>query len=38
MRAGWLCKIEAGEGVEKELDALMTEEEYTVFRESEGGH
>ncbi|KZW02609.1 glycine cleavage H-protein [Exidia glandulosa HHB12029] len=36
--AGWLVKIEAGSSVEKELDALLTEEEYTAHCESEDAH
>lgn len=36
--AGWLCKIEATDSAERELDALLTQEEYSAHCESEGGH
>ncbi len=28
---GWICKLEAGETITKEFEALMTEEEYSSF-------
>jgi glycine cleavage system H protein len=30
---GWVAKVVVGEGIEKELDLLMTEEEYRAFSE-----
>lgn len=35
---GWLVKIEAGEGVQAELDGLLSEEEYKAHCESADAH
>ncbi|KAH7104582.1 glycine cleavage system H protein [Auriculariales sp. MPI-PUGE-AT-0066] len=36
--AGWLVKFKVTDKITSELDALMTEEEYTVHRENAGDH
>jgi len=35
---GWIAKVEVAEAGVKDLEALMTEEEYKAFTEEEGDH